>query len=52
MAGPPLPVGPFGHVRVKEGRPGRFRARTAFGDYDGVRRDVEASRKAAAAAKR
>ena len=52
MSRPPLPVGTFGHVRVTEGPPGRFRARTAFRDYDGVRRDVEASGKTAAAAKR
>lgn len=37
---PPLPVGTYGSISVREERPGRFRARTRFRDFDGQVRYV------------
>ena len=35
MARPPLPIGTFGTITTKEVRPGVYRARTRFRDFDG-----------------
>lgn len=41
MARPPLPIGTFGTITTKEVRPGVYRARTRFRDFDGVTREIE-----------
>lgn len=50
MARPPLPVGTWGNISLTESKPGQWRARTRFRDYDGHVRDVEAWGKSKAAA--
>lgn len=41
MPRPPLPVGTWGSITVDQPRPGRYRARARFRDYDGHTRQVE-----------
>lgn len=52
MARPPLPIGTFGRIKTNEVRPGVFRARTRFRDFDGVTREVTATGRSSAAAER
>lgn len=52
MARPPLPIGTFGTITTKEVRPGVYRARTRFRDFDGVTREVKGTGRSAAAAAR
>lgn len=52
MARPPLPIGTFGTITTKEVRPGVFRARTRFRDFDGVTREIKGTGRSAAAAVR
>jgi len=52
MARPTLPLGTFGSIVTEEVRPGVYRARTRFRDFDGVTRQVMATGRSAAAATR
>lgn len=52
MARPPLPIGTFGTITTKEVRPGVYRARTRFRDFDGVTREIKGTGRSAAAAVR
>ena len=52
MARPPLPIGTFGSIATMEVRPGVYRARTRFRDFDGVTREVKGTGRSAAAAVR
>ncbi len=52
MARPPLPIGTFGSITTKEVRPGVYRARTRFRDFDGVTREIKGTGRSAAAAVR
>ncbi|MDP3951236.1 site-specific integrase [Microbacterium sp.] len=52
MARPPLPLGTFGTITTTEVRPGVYRARTRFRDFDGVTREVKGTGRSAAAAVR
>ena len=52
MARPTLPLGTFGSITTEEVRPGVYRARTRFRDFDGVTRQVMATGRSAAAATR
>lgn len=52
MARPPLPIGTFGSIATKEVRPGVYRARTRFRDFDGVTREIKGTGRSAAAAVR
>ncbi|MDO3395837.1 MULTISPECIES: tyrosine-type recombinase/integrase [Nocardioides] len=52
MARPPLPIGTFGTITTKEVRPGVYRARTRFRDFDGVTREIKGTARSAAAAVR
>lgn len=49
MARPPLPIGTFGSITTKEVRPGVYRARTRFRDFDGVTREIKGTGRSAAA---
>lgn len=50
MPRPPLPIGTFGTIKTTQVRPGVYRARTAYRDFDGVTREVKATARTAAAA--
>lgn len=50
MARPPLPIGTFGSITTREVRPGVYRARTRFRDFDGVTREIKGTGRSAAAA--
>lgn len=52
MARPPLPIGTFGSITTNEVRPGVYRARTRFRDFDGVTREIKGTGRSAAAAVR
>jgi integrase len=52
MARPTLPIGTFGRIATKEVRPGVYRARTRFRDFDGVTREIKGTGRSAAAAAR
>lgn len=52
MARPTLPIGTFGSITTKEVRPGVYRARTRFRDFDGVTREIKGTGRSAAAAAR
>jgi integrase len=52
MARPPLPIGTFGSITTKEVRPGVYRARTRFRDFDGVTREIKGTGRSVAAAVR
>lgn len=52
MARPPLPIGTFGSITTREVRPGVYRARTRFRDFDGVTREVKGTGRSVAAATR
>lgn len=52
MARPPLPIGTFGTITTNEVRPGVYRARTRFRDFDGVTREVKGTGRSTAAAVR
>ena len=52
MARPPLPIGTFGSITTREVRPGVYRARTRFRDFDGVTREVKGTGHSVAAATR
>lgn len=52
MARPPLPIGTFGSITTREVRPGVYRARTRFRDFDGVTREIKGTGRSAAAAVR
>ena len=52
MARPPLPIGTFGSITTQEVRPGVYRARTRFRDFDGVTREIKGTGRSAAAAVR
>lgn len=41
MARPPLPIGTYGEIKVRQAEGGSFVARAKFRDYDGVTRPVE-----------
>ena len=49
MARPPLPIGTFGTITTQQVRPGVYRARTRFRDFDGVTREVKGTGRSAAA---
>jgi len=52
MARPTLPIGTFGTITTSEVRPGVYRARTRFRDFDGLTRQINATGRSAAAAQR
>lgn len=52
MARPPLPIGTFGTIATMQVRPGVYRARTRFRDFDGVTREIKGTGRSAAAAVR
>jgi integrase len=52
MARPTLPIGTFGSITTKEVRPGVYRARTRFRDFDGVTREIKGTGRSAASAAR
>ncbi|GAA5122732.1 tyrosine-type recombinase/integrase [Alloalcanivorax gelatiniphagus] len=52
MARPTLPLGTFGKITTTEVRPGVYRARTRFRDFDGATREIKATGRSAAAATR
>ncbi len=52
MARPTLPIGTFGSIKTWEVRPGVYRARTRFRDFDGVTREITSTGRSSAAAER
>lgn len=52
VARPTLPIGTFGAIKTNEVRPGVYRARTRFRDFDGVTREITGTGRSSAAAER
>jgi len=52
VARPTLPIGTFGTIKTNEVRPGVYRARTRFRDFDGVTREITGTGRSSAAAER